>query len=58
MSHAQEMDPAVANAHIGLYVNSFSSNLGEDGYAAVTALLARAADEGLVPRVDPAKLRL
>lgn len=57
LSHAQEMDPSVAEAHIGLYVNSFTGNLGEDGYAAVSALLTRAADEGLVPRIDPAKLR-
>jgi 1,4-dihydroxy-6-naphthoate synthase len=51
--HAQEMDPAVADAHIGLYVNDFTASLGEDGYAAVRALLARAADEGLVPAVPP-----
>lgn len=57
LSHAQEMETAVAEAHIGLYVNPFTANLGEDGYAAVTALLERAADEGLVPRIDPAKLR-
>ncbi len=58
MSHAQEMDPAVAKAHIELYVNKFTANLGEDGYAAVEALLSRAAKEGLVPEVDLSKLRL
>lgn len=58
MSYAQEMDPAVAQAHIDLYVNKFTGNLGEDGYAAVEALLSRAAKEGLVPEVDLAKLRL
>ncbi|MEJ8548527.1 1,4-dihydroxy-6-naphthoate synthase [Brevibacillus borstelensis] len=57
MSHAQEMDPEVAKAHINLYVNSFTANLGEDGYAAVTALLGRAAEEGLVPKFDLAALR-
>ncbi|MFC7677961.1 1,4-dihydroxy-6-naphthoate synthase [Paenibacillus sp. GCM10028914] len=57
LSHAQEMDTAVVDAHIDLYVNSFTGNLGDDGYAAVSALLTRAADEGLVPRIDPAKLR-
>ena len=56
MEHAQEMSPEVAKAHIDLYVNEFSADLGEDGYAAVTALLGRAADEGLVPRVDFDKL--
>jgi 1,4-dihydroxy-6-naphthoate synthase len=41
MAHAQEMDPEVARAHIALYVNEFTRDLGEDGYAAVKALLAR-----------------
>ncbi|TDL48829.1 1,4-dihydroxy-6-naphthoate synthase [Paenibacillus dendritiformis] len=58
LHHAQEMDPQVAQAHINLYVNEFTANLGEDGYAAVEALLRRAAEEGLVPSFDPALLRL
>ncbi|MNJ01993.1 1,4-dihydroxy-6-naphtoate synthase [compost metagenome] len=58
MQHAQEMSPDVAKAHIDLYVNKFTADLGEDGYAAVTSLLTRAADEGLVPHIDPALLRL
>ncbi|MER7819790.1 1,4-dihydroxy-6-naphthoate synthase [Streptomyces sp. NPDC096153] len=49
MEHAQEMDPAVADQHIGLYVNEFTADLGEAGYAAVRGLLTRAAAEGLVP---------
>lgn len=53
MEHAQEMDPAVADQHIGLYVNEFTADLGEDGYAAVRGLLTRAAAEGLVPAVPP-----
>lgn len=52
LHHAQEMDPEVAQAHINLYVNDFSANLGEDGYAAIRALLGRAAKEGLVPEID------
>ncbi|GAB2880279.1 1,4-dihydroxy-6-naphthoate synthase [Streptomyces mayteni] len=51
LAHAQEMDPAVARAHIDLYVNEFTADLGEAGYAAINELLTRAADEGLVPRV-------
>lgn len=51
MEHAQEMDPAVADQHIGLYVNEFTADLGTDGYAAVRGLLTRAAAEGLVPRL-------
>jgi 1,4-dihydroxy-6-naphthoate synthase len=43
------MDPDVCRQHIALYVNEFTRELGEDGYAAVEALLSRAAAEGLVP---------
>lgn len=57
MQHAQELSPEVAEAHINLYVNEFSENLGETGYEAVTALLSRAAQEGLVPKVDLEALR-
>ncbi|MCU6710767.1 1,4-dihydroxy-6-naphthoate synthase [Paenibacillus sp. J5C_2022] len=57
MEHAQEMSPDVAKSHIALYVNTFSHNLGEEGYAAVESLLLRAADEGLVPSFDPTLLR-
>ncbi|MEU3494746.1 1,4-dihydroxy-6-naphthoate synthase [Kitasatospora cineracea] len=56
LAHAQEMDPAVAEQHIGLYVNEFTEDLGEAGYAAVRGLLARAAERGLVPAVDPGAL--
>jgi 1,4-dihydroxy-6-naphthoate synthase len=51
--HAQEMDPEVQARHIALYVNDFSVDLGADGYAAIEALLNRAADAGLVPAVKP-----
>jgi 1,4-dihydroxy-6-naphthoate synthase len=53
MEHAQEMDPDVADQHIGLYVNEFTADLGDDGYAAVRGLLTRAAAEGLVPPLGP-----
>ncbi|MEU3193873.1 1,4-dihydroxy-6-naphthoate synthase [Streptomyces sp. NPDC006992] len=56
LEHAQEMDPAVAEQHIGLYVNEFTAELGADGYAAVRGLLERAAAEGLVPSVAPEAL--
>ncbi|MGW5099730.1 1,4-dihydroxy-6-naphthoate synthase [Streptomyces sp. NPDC004100] len=56
MAHAQEMDPAVADQHIGLYVNEFTADLGEDGYAAIRGLLTRAAAEGLVPPLAPGAL--
>ncbi len=53
LEHAQEMDLAVADQHIGLYVNEFTADLGEDGYAAIRGLLTRATAEGLVPALGP-----
>ena len=47
--HAQEMSPEVCSAHIGLYVNDFSNDLGEEGIRAITCLLQRAEQAGLVP---------
>ncbi|RXZ76689.1 1,4-dihydroxy-6-naphthoate synthase [Paenibacillaceae bacterium] len=57
LAHAQEMAPEVADAHIELYVNAFTRDLGDAGYAAISALLNRAAGEGLVPAIDPAALQ-
>ncbi|GIQ70379.1 1,4-dihydroxy-6-naphthoate synthase [Xylanibacillus composti] len=57
MEHAQEMSREVAQAHIDLYVNEFTADLGDSGYEAVESLLVRAADEGLVPKADLALLR-
>lgn len=54
--HAAEMDPAVQRAHIELYVNEFTQDLGESGLAAVRRLLDRAGVAGLTPVVDPAAL--
>ncbi|KJS55132.1 1,4-dihydroxy-6-naphthoate synthase [Streptomyces rubellomurinus] len=56
LAHAQEMDPDVADQHIGLYVTEFTEDLGDEGYEAVRALLTRAAAEGLVPPLDPGAL--
>ena len=49
IAHAQEMEPDVVAQHIALYVNKFTEDLGEEGYAAIRALLDRAADAGLTP---------
>ena len=48
-AHAFEMDEAVMRAHIGLYVNAFSDDLGTEGIEAVRALFARAAEARIVP---------
>jgi 1,4-dihydroxy-6-naphthoate synthase len=51
--HAAEMDPAVQRQHIDLYVNEFTADLGETGYAAAETLLSRAAAAGLTPACPP-----
>jgi 1,4-dihydroxy-6-naphthoate synthase len=47
--HAFEMDEAVMRAHIGLYVNEFSDDVGDAGIAAVDELFKRAARASLIP---------
>ncbi len=44
-----EMDDAVMRAHIALYVNEFSDDVGPGGIAAVNDLFARAAARSLIP---------
>lgn len=51
--HAAEMAPDVQRRHIDLYVNEFTRDLGEEGYAAVGALLDRAHAAGLTPSSPP-----
>ncbi|GAA2509757.1 1,4-dihydroxy-6-naphthoate synthase [Pilimelia columellifera subsp. columellifera] len=53
LAHAQELEPAVVDQHIALYVNAFTAGLGDEGYAAAEALLGRAAAAGLTPPVGP-----
>jgi 1,4-dihydroxy-6-naphthoate synthase len=55
LAHAQEMEPDVVDQHIALYVNEFTADLGEVGYAAIEALLNRAADAGLTPQVSSSR---
>jgi len=47
--HAQELDGSVINEHIGLYVNTFSENLGEEGLAAVEFFLQKGRQKGIFP---------
>lgn len=46
--HAQELDQAVIDAHIDLYVNDYSIDLGKTGRAALLELFRRAVDSGAV----------
>lgn len=48
--HAQEMDDKVIRDHIGLYVNSFSEDLGREGRAAIAEFLERGRTVGLFTR--------
>ena len=48
-AHAVEMDDAVMRAHIALYVNDFTADVGDAGIAAVDELFRRAAAASLVP---------
>ena len=48
--HAREMSDEVCAAHIGLYVNDFSADLGEEGEQAIDCLLKRAENSGIIPR--------
>jgi 1,4-dihydroxy-6-naphthoate synthase len=52
--HAQEMSAEVCAAHIGLYVNDFSTDLGEEGERAITCLFRRAEEAGyMLPSAMP-----
>jgi len=48
--HAVEMSDDVMRSHIDLYVNEFTDDLGEDGMLAVSALLARAREAGVLKK--------
>jgi 1,4-dihydroxy-6-naphthoate synthase len=43
-ANSQELSDEVCRQHIDLYVNEFTRDLGDDGLAAVAALLSRAAE--------------
>lgn len=49
LAHAQEMEIPVVDQHIGLYVNSFSQDLGGEGLRAVEYMLEKGRAAGLLP---------
>ncbi|MDT4919680.1 MAG: 1,4-dihydroxy-6-naphthoate synthase [Pseudonocardiales bacterium] len=55
-AHAAEMSDEVQRRHIDLYVNDFTRELGEEGYAAADALLTRAFRAGLTPSAPPLRV--
>lgn len=50
--YAQEMDQAVIRQHIDLYVNNFTSELGNEGAEAIRRLFETARDKELIPQSD------
>lgn len=51
-AHSQEIDPAVCQAHIDLYVNDASVDYGPEGEQAIERLLGAARDAGLIDASD------
>lgn len=47
--HSQEMEAAVLDQHIGLYVNSFTEDLGSEGLSTVEYMLEKGRAAGLLP---------
>lgn len=50
MQFARDMDPALADKFVGMYVNRWTLDYGEEGRHAVRELLSRGAAAGLVPQ--------
>ena len=46
--NAQEMEEAVMRKHIDLYVNEYTTDLGETGRGAIATLFSKAAAAGLI----------
>jgi 1,4-dihydroxy-6-naphthoate synthase len=49
LGYARDLDPALADRFVGMYVNDWTLDYGPKGREAVRTLLGRAADAGLVP---------
>jgi 1,4-dihydroxy-6-naphthoate synthase len=49
MQFARDLDPALANRFVGMYVNERTLNYGEDGREAIRKLLDMGFDRGIIP---------
>jgi 1,4-dihydroxy-6-naphthoate synthase len=49
LRYARDLDPALADRFVGMYVNDWTLDYGPRGREAVRTLLARAAEAGLLP---------
>lgn len=52
-AHAQEMEDSVMAAHIDLYVNEYTLDLGEEGQRAVEEMIKIAVANGTMPPIFP-----
>ena len=50
--HSQELEKDVVESHIGLYVNDFSRDLGDEGRAAVELFIEKGRSSGTLPKCD------
>jgi 1,4-dihydroxy-6-naphthoate synthase len=49
MQFARDLDPALANQFVGMYVNDRTLNYGQDGREAIRKLLEMGYDRGIIP---------
>lgn len=52
MAHARGMEIRLADEFIGMYVNDYTLDYGPTGRAAILEFLGRAAERGLVPKLE------
>lgn len=52
MAHARGMEVPLADEFIGMYVNDYTLDYGPTGRAAILEFLGRAAERGLVPKLE------
>jgi 1,4-dihydroxy-6-naphthoate synthase len=50
MQFARDLDPALANRFVGMYVNERTINYGDDGREAIRKLLDMGYDRGIIPQ--------
>jgi 1,4-dihydroxy-6-naphthoate synthase len=52
MAHARGLDIPLADQFIGMYVNEFTIDYGDEGKAAVDGFLTEAAEQKLIPPIS------
>jgi 1,4-dihydroxy-6-naphthoate synthase len=50
LTYARDLDPALADKFVGMYVNEWTVDYGPIGRQAVQVLLDKAAEAGLIPK--------